>query len=130
MPRPHRWDSRVAKVYLAAPWTHRPDARAAAAVLERAGHTITERWWDCESLPATDADLGRYAQADMDGVLAADVLVLLNLAKSEGKAVEQGIALQRGIPIIAIGADRTNVFQHLPAYRWVNSLREAIEAIG
>src|SRR3954464_15266950 len=93
--------TRVAKVYLAAPWTHRPDALAAAQQIEAAGHAITEHWWRHADVPLDQRDeIRAQAQADVDGVLAADVLVLLNLAKSEGKAVEQGIALQRGIPII------------------------------
>jgi hypothetical protein len=79
----------------------------------------------------------REAQADWADVLDSDVLLLLNLEKSEGKAVEQGIALQAGIPIIAVGDTYSNVFQHLENledphrkgghYTWVPTLSKAME---
>ena len=74
-------------------------------------------------------ELASQAHADIYGVISADVLVLLNLAKSEGKAVEQGIALNRGIPIVAVGTARTNIFQHTQAYTWVPSVEAALAAV-
>lgn len=99
------------RVYVAAPWTHKEDAREAAALIEREGHEITEPWWDH---PDTNdpVELEDQAARDIHGVEHSDALVLLNLAKSEGKAVETGIALARHIPILLVG-DKSNVFHSL-----------------
>src|ERR1700681_2522273 len=51
----------------------------------------------------------------------------LNLESSEGKAVEQGIALGAGIPIVGVGVPGSNVFQHLPEYTWVADLDALVE---
>lgn len=69
------------------------------------------------------------ARMDMFDVIRADVVLVLNLAKSEGKAVEQGIALAREIPIIVVGLDRFNVFQYLPQYTFVKTVEEAIQLL-
>lgn len=107
------------KVYIAAPWTRKALAASYAAVLEASGHTITKRWWEHREVPGyltddhtNDAELAQQALEDIDGVLAADVFVLLNLEKSEGKAVETGIALAAGIPIVVVGP-RSNIFHYL-----------------
>lgn len=120
-------------IYLAAPWKHREAARQTALVLESKGHEITEPWWDHEDVSLEDPDaveeLADQASLDYYGVLNAELLLLLNLEKSEGKAVEQGIALLAGLPILAIGSEKTNVFQHLPCYKWVGTLDEALEEL-
>jgi nucleoside 2-deoxyribosyltransferase len=54
------------------------------------------------------------AYQDIADVRRADVLVVLNLQKSEGKAVETGIAIAAGIPVISVGP-RSNIFQALGA---------------
>lgn len=118
----------MAAIYLAAPWVHRDAAKAAAGSLRLAGHTITEPWWDHPDT-SDPSELARQANADYIGVINADVLMLLNLVKSEGKAVEQGIALAHTIPIVAVGARGSNIFQHLPDYTWVSSIEEAIHAV-
>jgi hypothetical protein len=54
------------------------------------------------------------------------VLVVLNLEKSEGKAVETGIALMNNIPIVSVGT-RSNIFQTLAIE--VETVQEAIAAL-
>lgn len=125
-------------VYIAAPWVHRDDAREAAKIIDAAGHIVTEAWWDhvdvgqkfdgSDETAITD-ELARQAALDIIGVMNADVVVVLNLAKSEGKAVEQGIALTLGVPIIGVGQMGSNVFQYLPQYTWVDDVVAALGVI-
>jgi nucleoside 2-deoxyribosyltransferase len=128
------------KIYCAAPWIHREAASTAASKLEAAGHTITHKWWVHEGGndgyydDAADREvrLKGNAQDDFNGAASADVLVLLSSAKSEGKATEQGVALAKGIPIVAVGTrgEFSNIFHYLDAYKWVGSIEEAIEELN
>jgi nucleoside 2-deoxyribosyltransferase len=121
-------------VYIAAPWTEREAAKQAASLLEAAGYTVTEPWWehpvvDVEHLSDHTEELRNQASKDWQGVRRADALLLLNLKASEGKAVEQGLALAAGIPIVAVGQPGVpypNVFHFLPHYYWVGSVEEAL----
>ncbi len=112
-----------AYVYLAAPWVRRIQARIARRALQDAGYVVTSRWLDVDETKTTQA---AEAQNDFDDLVQCDALVVLNLEKSEGKAVEQGIALGRKMPIIAVGEERLNVFQHLPRIKLVPTLDAAI----
>lgn len=124
-------------IYLAAPWKHKQDAKAAREQFERAGITVRARWIDFESptpatKPADDAGteyprnlLALEAGKDLEDIMQADAFVLLNLAMSEGKACETGIALMLGIPIVSVGKGR-NVFLALPHVTQVSSLGDAI----
>ena len=116
------------KIYLAAPWDHKDEMPEIAEKLEAQGWTITRKWWqdDEESKPL------ECATEDRNGVYNADCLLLINSKKSEGKAVEQGIAIARGIPIIAVGVKgehAKNVFHHLPIYYWTEKLDTAIQIL-
>lgn len=109
------------KVYIAAPWVHKAEAREVAAWLRWCGVEITSRWLDFTG-DADNIDVRRSeAEQDMMDVRASDVLVVLNLALSEGKATEQGLALAWGIPIIGMLGPANNVFHYLPNYTWVDS---------
>jgi hypothetical protein len=69
---------------------------------------------------------------DKRGVKMADVLLLINSAKSEGKAVEQGLAIAYGIPIIAVGVRGVlskNVFHYLDDYTWTQSVDDALKVM-
>jgi nucleoside 2-deoxyribosyltransferase len=126
------------RIYIAAPWVDRELAIKLAERLEAKGHTITHKWWEFENknegqhlesyLEAYSHDyLRSCAIDDVNGVKNADKVVLLDTKKSEGKAVEQGIAIALGIPIIAvgrIGSQSMNVFHHLDNYTWVNDATE------
>lgn len=123
------------RIYLAAPWVDREQCPAIAAQLEAADHTITHRWWLVEDLPGTypsNVDDPYYTQCaveDYIGVLRADTVVLLNSGKSEGKAVETGIAIAHFKPIIVIGT-RSNLFHYLPNVHMVASADEALELLN
>jgi nucleoside 2-deoxyribosyltransferase len=104
-----------------------------AEQLESAGHRITLKWWLYENVEAEGSEkaafLRQCALDDMQGVFDADVLVLINSAKSEGKAFEQGLAVAEGIPIIAVGelgAVSKNTFHYLDSYTWVPTVQDAV----
>lgn len=107
------------KIYIAAPWTHKHEAILAGARFTAAGHEITSNWFHHAGDPTDSAGVKSnlfsivlQAREDIADVMRADCLVVLNLAKSEGKAVETGIALANQIPIISVGP-RSNIFQTL-----------------
>lgn len=123
-------------VYIAAPWRSRFEMKAIAEKVELYGHTITHKWWEIEDIPEearTASLLKEQALKDVEGVINADVVLLVNSAKSEGKATESGIAIASGKPIIAIGRrgeHSQNVFHYLDNFNWVGTVEEAIEGIG
>lgn len=119
------------KIYVAAPWVRKADAIQAGELLKAAGHEITSRWFEHEGDPndptgATVAShiIRQQARDDMEDVVSADVVVVLNLEKSEGKAVETGIAIAMGVPVVSVGK-RSNIFQSLG--KEVVTLEDAIE---
>jgi hypothetical protein len=67
------------------------------------------------------------AAEDVFDVLSAEALIVLNLQKSEGKAVETGVALMARLPIISVGS-RSNIFQTL-GYE-VETVEGALEVLN
>ncbi len=120
------------KVYVAAPWVDRAIATAIAEAIRASGHQITHEWWRFENVPEGNRNDEFHricAIVDSYGVRDADVVVLLNSSKSEGKAVEQGIAIALGKKIIAIGKrgeHSKNVFHYMDNYIWVDDLEGAL----
>ena len=122
-------------VYLAGPWANRDEVRQAREQLQRAGIQVNAQWLDvemkegagdtAESQAAAGYDMAAEAKRDLDDIDDSDMIVVMNLQKSEGKAVEQGLALERGMPVVVVGR-RTNVFQYLPQVTVVETLEEAI----
>lgn len=120
--------SRYPRIYLAGPWVRRAEVRIARNVFVQSGITVGSRWIDFDAGSVNEYDpsvQAREALNDWEDLHEAEALVLLNLEKSEGKAVETGIALTRGIPVIVIG-QRTNVFHHLPQVHIVETIGDAI----
>lgn len=115
----------MTRVYLAAPWTHRAEARLARDLLMAAGYDVPCRWLDVDETKTTQDD---EAINDWNDLLSCDAFVVLNLAKSEGKACETGIALLAGMPVISIGQG-CNIFLKLPRVRRVETLHEAISTL-
>lgn len=107
------------KVYVAAPWVRKDDAKRFADKLRAVGIIVTSRWFthegstnDSAGVESPIEHIRMQAHQDIQDVRAADALVVLNLQKSEGKAVETGIALAADIPIVSVGP-RSNIFQSL-----------------
>jgi nucleoside 2-deoxyribosyltransferase len=124
------------KVYLAGPWIARYSMPHYAQTIRDAGHTITHEWWryDGEGEHKEDEKfLEQCAKNDVDGVKNSDIVIVWNTAKSEGKAVEQGLAIAYEKPIVVITPGEkpaSNIFHYLRGnYTHVRSLPEAINTI-
>jgi nucleoside 2-deoxyribosyltransferase len=124
------------RVYVAGPWVDRFNAANIADAVSVMGHTITHNWWAYEGEGEHTESLEflrKCAEMDVEAVRTADVVVVLNTYKSEGKAAEQGIAIALGKPIIVITPGEkpsSNIFHYLPNYTHVTTVKEALEAIG
>lgn len=119
------------KVYVAAPWIDKDLAQAVGDLVEAANCNITHKWWlfEGQEEDASTAFKQECAELDVNGVKSADCLLLINSNKSEGKAVEQGIAIANSLPIIVIGEQKSNIFQYLPCYTWTKTNEEAIDIL-
>lgn len=100
------------RIYIAAPWARREEAREARLYFELEGFDVTSRWLDVDELKCSPV---KEAQNDIEDVLTSDAVVVLNLQKSEGKAFEQGLAFMANIPIYVIGDKEQplHIFQRL-----------------
>ncbi len=122
-------------IYLAGPWVHRGDMLGIASSIESLGHSITWKWWETEEVKegtGRDDFLKGQALSDLNGVRSADLVVVINSAKSEGKSFEQGVAIALGKPIIIVGNRGTvsaNVFHYLPQFRWVETIDGMLETL-
>lgn len=106
------------KIYVAGPWVNKSDLKVVADKLRQEGFEVTSRWHDT-SLNSNIYEAEKHvmqdeALKDFEDINKADTLVYLNLAKSEGKATELGIALAKGYAIYVVGGKLNNVFLHLP----------------
>lgn len=125
------------KVYIAAPFIEKDRMPEISKRLEGMGLEVTHKWWQVEGLANEDEkcsplEMRKHAELDRDGVKAADLVLLINSSKSEGKAVEQGIALANNIPIIAVGKlgeHSKNVFHYMGLYHWVDDIDKAYTVI-
>jgi len=119
------------KVYIAAPWVEKAKAIEIGKQFEAAGHEVTSRWFhhrgvatDPTGKTSPDWRIKKQAKEDLKDVERADVVVVLNLQRSEGKAVETGYALAHNKQVISVGP-RGNIFQVLGTE--VDSVEEALE---
>ena len=132
-------------VYVASAWVTGDQALIARDKLIRAGFEVTSRWLErvgVENPPACPGYdytkdpnyMNNHArlesQKDIEDVSRADAVVVVNLAKTEGKAVETGMAIALGIPVIVVG-EKSNTFHSLdaPAMRVVATIEDAIEVL-
>lgn len=121
------------KIYVAAPWVERELASKVAALLTEKGHTVTHNWWDHDVPGMEEEKLAECAGQDYEAVYNADKFILLNTqkmgAESTGKAVETGLALAWGIPVIMVGK-WTNIFHLMPQVTRVESLGAMLEELS
>jgi hypothetical protein len=132
------------KVYVAGSSGERTLVSSFMRRLEAAGHTITKDWTEAVEAKAlagrVDSDLSdeeraMHAQADLDGIDAADVVWLLAPASgSTGAWVELGYAFGLLTCTVVSGAHRRTIFgalanqcfdDHESAFRWILEQREA-----
>jgi hypothetical protein len=123
------------RLYVAAPFVERAEAKRIKAALQAAGHKVTSRWIDDH--PGTsnaewidDAAKGRQeAKEDIQDIQAAQGFVLLNnYEHSTGRAIETGYALSEGMPIYILGRP-TSGFHHLLPVRCFDTLDALLEAL-
>src|SRR2546430_1117245 len=124
------------KIYIAAPWKSKDQMASIATSVEALGHVITKKWWTVEDTKESDpqgpAILMQQAADDLEGVRNADLVLVINSTKSEGKAFEQGAAIALGKPILIVGKRvefSQNVFHYLPSYYWVNTIEDALKML-
>lgn len=115
-------------VYLAAPWARKPSAIMAKRFLQFYGIDVVSTW--TEQADTDDpVEMRRNAMSDRDELYRADVLVLLNLQKSDGKATEMGMALGLEKPVIVVGGREGNIFYWLPEPRHVPHMGAAVDLL-
>lgn len=123
-------------IYIAAPWKDKDLMPDIASKFEADGHTISWKWWQTDDIPegqGRETQLREQAENDFWGVFKCETLILINSAKSEGKAVEQGIALACGIPIYAVGERGTtsmNVFHYMEDYVWTPTVDACLKELA
>lgn len=108
------------KIYVASSFEQKEATKQAHELLERAGHEITLDWTTHKWLNGEDDDqkevlYREYAVADVEGVMAADVFILLlGERKSAGAHIELGIALGAMKRIFLVGEikDETLFYWH------------------
>src|SRR6266853_5363700 len=103
------------KIYQAAPWICKDAAKEARDAFVEKGFEVTSRWLDhhSDNDPANLKEQREQAEEDIVDLLRADIFVILNLEKSEGKACEMGMAYASNMPVILVGEKTRNVFYHL-----------------
>ena len=118
-------------LYIAAPWVHREIACQVADWYAERGFTVIARWLRRHHASTNDPDiLAQEAQHDVDDIYNADVFVLLNTARSDGKATELGMALIFGKPTIVVGTREGNVFYHLPKVLMAEKLLDTLPILA
>lgn len=123
------------RIYVAAPWSDRDKAKGLGDQLETFGHEITHKWWIDEG-KGYNGDEDHYRQCainDFVAIQTADKVIILNTQprgeETSGKAVEMGLAIAFQVPVVVVG-EWTNVFHFFPGVRLVDTLEEAIDALG
>lgn len=104
------------KIYLAGPAARQDAVREVRDLLVKLGFEVNSRWIDVKLLgqgyEESRVQLADQAEMDFEDVQNSDVLVVMNLEKSEGKATETGMALAWGKPVIVVGKP-TQIFHCL-----------------
>lgn len=117
--------------YLAAPFGCKDEARAARLLIaEQLGWVCTSRWIDNHVSPLQELDISvarQESEIDLEDVIEADIMVLLNLQMSEGKMFEAGYAFAFDTPIALIGKP-TSIFHHLDGVGIFDSVEDFVKA--
>ena len=115
------------RVYVAGKFEEKEAVRAAQAALRARGHIISYDWTEHE---IATADHAACAEADLNGVLDADALLLLWHPSLRGGLVELGAALCSCVYVIVVGCpplhEQPNVFFHHLGVRHVATVEDAV----
>lgn len=102
------------KIYIASPHDFKEHCWRLAYSLQSKGHEIVSSWLDQDFI-GYKSDMSEEANRDIDDILKADYVVVLNFPKSSSRGgyhTELGIALALRKPVILVG-EKSNVFHHL-----------------
>ncbi len=102
------------KFYIATGFDNKVGHNAVRDELTAAGHTLTYDWTVPNSPPSEDSGLmaswlGGIGQKEINGVLSADVLVVLHPG-GIGTHAELGMALAKKIPVLMLSIRGISVF--------------------
>lgn len=126
------------RIYVAASFEQRNDARSLHEVLRKAGHTITADWTAHKEINSLKTENERenlkrqYAIEDTDGVKTATIYVLLlGDRKSFGAHIELGIALGANLKRICIigRPDKSQLFYSHPAITIYPNINEFVKSL-
>ena len=128
------------KIYVSAKFSDKERVKEVYTEFKKRGHTITHEWVHNKPSYPFDVDpvfTSKCAAEDFDGVLAADIFILLsNAEQSMGASGELGAAIGSFLtfkkPYIYVVGPHFNTnfcFYHPAVYR-VDSVEEALHALG
>jgi hypothetical protein len=131
----HRQHANVAigvmtSFYFAARFSRRFELQGYRAELQRLGHEVTSRWIDSNGEDEGEECAVRDVQ---DVELADGIIAFLEAPRTPtrgGRHVEFGIAAAQGKRLIAVGAERENVFYHLPEVEMFRNWQEVLAALA
>lgn len=124
-------------IYIATQYENKKQAQMMMRRVRGAGHTITYDWTrepqQVGSAPNGNQDTRywqRCAQNDTQGVLTADLLVVLSVAEGgRGMYTELGLGIAKDIPTIVVGPHFNNLFYFMPNCVRVSNTDEAMALI-
>lgn len=97
--------------------------------MEQAGHSVTSRWLDADSV-----ENAATALRDLADVAASDGIILFceepRTATRGGRLVEFGFAIALDKVLIAIGETAENIFLYLPAIQRFETWTECLAALA
>jgi len=102
------------KLYVAGKFDNRDYIHTRIEYLQSLGYEITHDWTQVEtSNSLTNTDLAKYASQDVNGVLQADLLLILITDEDypyRGTTTELGVALGQNKPVVVIDPFENSIF--------------------
>jgi hypothetical protein len=126
--------SRSHRVYVATRFPRAAHAAEVAGLLRRAGHRVTSTWHDGGESPGDEHDPARRAAIrarNERDLRDADALLLLVAPGLAGALVEAAWAHAWGHRVVAVGTRfDVTLMLDLPAIEWVDTVEDAVAALG
>lgn len=117
------------KFYIASSWNNRANVCVLAEEIKRIGHVQTHDWTTHDIYDGWEVN---EAHNDIQGVLTADVLVLL-LPAGYGSHVELGLAIAQNKPVLVCGAEEMDFVTpngYCCPFYWSPCCRRVVGGIG
>ena len=121
------------KVYVAAAYEEKSEARKAAFALEESGHVVTSSWLhEKGTLPMAEDDVTAdgIASTDLEDIEAADALIFLSTSTRGGSQVEFGYALALGKLMFCVCGGSQNIFHKMREIRHSESIFTVIDELS